>query len=497
MSNQTTYRAFNPATGEPLPGEFSEATPETINKAVQAAEAAFQWLRDCPPHRRGEFLATVATVMRDRQDEIVQRCLAETGYLPSRVIGEFMRAASQLELFGRLASEAVWDVRQNDPADPERTPIPKPAMSRRLVPVGPVAVFGACNFPLAISVLGNDFVSAIAVGCPVVVKSHPSHPGTCELLGEVVHTAMQRCGFPIGTFQLLHGRRPETSIALVQHPKIAAVGFTGSPLGGRALADAILKREHPIPLFAELGSTNPVFLAAHAIQDRCEEVAAGFVDSLSFGNGHMCTKPGVLVVLEHQSPAFEDAVIAKLKLLNSLPMLSGPIAVSFDAGVAQWQDTKGVERLFQCEVPSNEVPSNEVPVDSLGPWHRGPHWFATDANTAIQNNLLHCETFGPVSMLVRCRDETEMLSVANQFHGSLTATVHADQSDQSFIDQWLPIAERFAGRIVRNGWPTGMEVGPATQHGGPYPASLDGRSTSVGYASLERFVRPVCYQNWE
>ena len=234
-----------------------------------------------------------------------------------------------------------------------------------------------------------------------------------------------------------------------------------------------------------------MFLAGHAVQDRCKEVAAGFVESLHFGNGHMCTKPGVLVILEEQSPAFEDAVIAKLKSLDPLPMLSGPIAAGFDAGVAQWQDTDGVQRLFRGEVSGDDVPG-----DSVGPWHRGPHWFATDANTAIQTNLLHCETFGPVSMLVRCRDETEMLSVAKQFHGSLTATVHAEPSDQSFVDLWLPIAERFAGRIVRNGWPTGMEIGPATQHGGPYPASLDGRSTSIGHASLERFVRPVCYQNW-
>ena len=487
MSNQTTYHAFNPGTGEPLPGGFREATPEAIDNAVQAAETAFQWLRGCPPDRRGEFLGKVAAVMRQRQNEILERCLAETGYLPTRVTGEFMRAASQLELFGQLARESVWDVRQNDPADPERTPIAKPAMSRRLVPVGPVAVFGACNFPLAISVLGNDFVAAIAVGCPVVVKSHPSHPGTCELLSEVVHAAIAQCGFPEGTFALLHGCRPETSIALVQHPKIAAVGFTGSPGGGRALADAILKREHPIPLFAELGSTNPVFLAEHAILNRCDEVAAGFTQSLHLGNGHMCTKPGVLVVLEDQSSAFEDAVVEELKRLDPLPMLSGSIAAGFDAGVTQWQDTDGVESLFQ----------RAVPADSVGPWHRGPHWFATDANTAIQKNLLHCETFGPVSILVRCRDETEMLSVADQFHGSLTATVHADPGDQSFVDQWLPIAERFAGRIIRNGWPTGMEIGPAIQHGGPYPASLDGRSTSIGYASLERFVRPVCFQNWE
>lgn len=487
MPNQTTYPAFNAATGEPLPGEFNETTPEAINNAAEAAAEAFEWLRGCPNQRRGEFLATVAAIMRERQDAIVERCMAETGYVEPRVIGEFMRAASQLELFGRLASDAVWDVRQNDPADPGRTPIAKPAMSRRLVPVGPVAVFGACNFPLAISVVGNDFVAAIAVGCPVIVKSHPSHPGTCELLGEVVNAAIVQCGFPAGTFQLLHGRRPETSIALVQHPKISAVGFTGSPGGGRALAEAILKRENPIPIFAELGSTNPVFFAEGAMNDDCEVIAEGFVNSLRFGNGHTCTKPGILVVLEKHSAAFVDAVINHLKTLDPLPMLNGSVAESFDKGVDELKNADGVDVLFQETAPETRS----------GPWHRGPHWFAADANTAIQKELLHCETFGPVSTLVRCRDEDEMIKVAQQFHGSLTTTIHANSGDQSLVDRWLPIAMRFAGRIVRNGWPTGMEIGAATQHGGPYPASLDGRSTSVGHASLERFVRPVCFQNWD
>ncbi|TWU03250.1 aldehyde dehydrogenase (NADP(+)) [Neorhodopirellula pilleata] len=487
------FHAYNAATGQPLAPEFTEASVSEIDQAVRAADEAFEFLRDCPPERRGDFLDAVAETMQARHDEIVERCVAETGYLAARVEGEFVRATGQLNLFANLARRSVWDVRQFEPADPARTPFPKPEMRRRMVPVGPVAVFGACNFPLAISVVGNDFVAAIAVGCPVVVKSHPSHPGTCDLLGRVVADVIERLDFPAGTFSLLHGRRPETSIALVQHPRIAAVGFTGSPAGGRALAKAILERENPIPIFAELGSTNPVFLARSAVERRGDAIASGFANSLRFGNGHMCTKPGVVVALEEQCPGFIAAVTREISNQPRLPMLSGGVAAAFDDGVERLRNDPNLETLYRPQDPQSE--GKDATTANLGPWHRGVHWFGMDASIAIEQNRLHSETFGPVSMLVRCLDEAEMLQVARQFHGSLTTTLHADAGDESFVERWLPIAERFAGRIIRNGWPTGMEIGSATQHGGPYPASLDGRSTSVGHASLERFIRPVCYQN--
>ncbi|WP_404305871.1 aldehyde dehydrogenase (NADP(+)) [Neorhodopirellula lusitana] len=502
MTDQDTFTAYNAATGLPLPGNFAEATAADIDKAVRSAEVAFEWLRECRPQRRGEFLRAVAAKMRLREPEILARCELETGYLPERVRGEFMRATGQLELFAGLAEESVWDVRQFDSGNPDRKPFPQPEMRRRMIPVGPVAVFGACNFPLAISVVGNDFVAAIAVGCPVVVKSHPSHPGTCKLLGEVVDEVVAEMDFPEGTFTLLHGRRPETSVALVQHPGIAAVGFTGSPNGGRALAQACLQRERPIPLFAELGSTNPVFLApgflaSGAVENRLEAIASGFTTSLRFGNGHMCTKPGVVVMLDSQAKAFAEAVVDKMHAGMPMPMLSAGIADAFDQGVAKLADTTGVDELYG---PRSARSDGAVPPDdqaaSFGPWHRDARWFAVDAITAAEQNLLHCETFGPVSLLIRCTDEEQMLWVAKQFKGSLTATLHVDQEDAAFQASWLPIAERFAGRVIYNGWPTGMEIGAATHHGGPYPASLDGRSTSVGYASLDRFVRPVCYQGW-
>lgn len=494
------FYAFDAATAQPIEPGFVEATEAEIDLAATQAADAREWLAQSEPARRAELLEQVADAMEARQSEIVQRCVTETGYLPERVVGEFRRATGQLRVFAKLTRERYWDQRQIAAADPKRelapgVIVPRPEMRRRLVPVGPVAVFGACNFPLAISVVGNDFVAAIAVGCPVIVKSHPSHPGTCEILGQVVCETVERLGFPAGTFALLHGRRPETSVALVQHPAIAAVGFTGSPVGGRALAEEVLRRERPIPIFAELGSTNPVFITALALDERCESIANGFAESLRFGNGHMCTKPGVLVVPKDVCDRFVEQVVSVMVQQTPLPLLNGGVAEAFDRGTADYRSVTGVQTLYEGVVCDESE-------RSFGPWHRGPHWYAVDASTAMENHevhrsgLLHSETFGPVSLLVQCRDKEEMLAVAKQFHGSLTTSLHRGSDDDAFTQDWLPIAERFAGRIVYNGWPTGMEIGPATQHGGPYPASLDGNSTSVGYASLQRFVRPVCYQNW-
>lgn len=508
------FHAFNPVTGEPIEPSFREATTGEIDAAAQRAAMAMERLKTLPSQRRADLLRLVAEKMRTREPEIVARCVLETGYLRERVVGEFRRATGQLDRFADLTGRGIWDERQIVSAEPGRELaagliVPRPEVRRRLVPVGPVAVFGACNFPLAISVVGNDFVAAIAVGCPVIVKSHPSHPGTCDLLGRIVSESVEELDLPPGTFALLHGRHASTSLALVRHPAIAAVGFTGSPTGGRALAEAVLQRPRPIPLFAELGSTNPVFLAPSAVENRSEKIATGFTDSVRFGNGHMCTKPGVVVMLDRQCETWIERVTALLASQPPLPLLNASVAESFDRGIAQLESTDGVEILFGDNKSSSRNSSSRI-----GPWHRGPHWFATDALTAINSrdstsnqdlypsdaetpaSLLHCETFGPVSLLVRCQDEQEMLAVAERFHGSLTTTLHADEGDTTFASQWLPIAERFAGRIIFNGWPTGMEIGAATQHGGPYPASLDGNSTSVGDASMRRFVRPVCYQNW-
>lgn len=481
----TSFTAIAAATGEPLPGTFAEATPASIDAAARSAADAFGSLSSLADARRGELLSRIAAGMRDRRDEICQRCETETGYLPGRVAGEFDRAAGQLELFAQLATDRVWDVRHIDPADPNRPLSPRPELRRRMVPVGPVAVFGACNFPLAISVVGNDTVAALASGCPVIVKSHPGHPGTCELLGRVVTNVVAEMELHPGVFALLHGRDPATSIALVTHDAIAAVGFTGSPAGGRAIAQAALRRTRPIPVFAELGSTNPVFITPAALAARCDAIADGFAASLTFGNGQMCTKPGIVVVCGDSSGPWETSVADRFARHVPLPLVGPTVAAGFDQGIEM---LRGLAEIDWLVGPS---------VDSTGPFHRPVHWAAIDADVVLANDKwLHLETFGPVSTLVRCRDESQMQEIASRFRGSLTTTLHAESSDAAFMRAWLDAALRYGGRLIHNGWPTGMEIGPATHHGGPFPASLDGRSTSVGHASLERFVRPVCLQNW-
>ncbi len=479
------YFGVKAASGERLAGAFIDASSTQIANACTLAEEAFTQLSHRRDDWRGQLLEGVAAQMDSQRESILARCKAETGYEAARVAGEFARATGQLRLFAELSRRRVWDRRQIDPADPSRTPMPRQELRRRMLPLGPVAVFGACNFPLAISVVGNDFVAALAVGCPVIVKAHPGHPGTCQMLGEVVSSVASELGLPTGVFALLQGLAPKTSLGLVQNAGIAAVGFTGSPIGGKAIASALLQRPQPIPMFAELGSTNPVFFTAAALDERLEAIADGFAGSLRFGNGQLCTKPSVLVVPTSHERQFADAIVKRLAAAEPLPVLGERIAADFDAGVAKLKSGQGVETL------------HGGPVGKAGPFHRGAHLFRMPASIAIRDDWLHCETFGPVSTIVSCEDQEQWLEVGRCFSGSLTTTLHAEsQQDASLINRWLAVAERFAGRIIRDGWPTGMEIGPATHHGGPYPASLDGRSTSVGYASLERFVRPACYQNW-
>lgn len=479
-----TFAGIEAATGTALPGTFANASTKHVAQACEAADEAFKQLRVRDDGWSASLLRGVADRMDARKDEILSRCGAETGYIPSRVAGEFARATGQLRLFAKLADERWWDERDFDPAEPNRQPIPRQEMRRRLLPIGPIAVFGACNFPLAISVVGNDFVAGIAVGCPAVVKAHPGHPGTCQLLGEIVAQCAEELGLPLGVFSLLQSVAPETSLELVEHPAICAVGFTGSPGGGKAIAECAVKRAQPIPVFAELGSTNPVFITAQALAERGQEIAKGFVGSLGFGNGQLCTKPSILVIPEGSATEFVQAVTDGLSEAPVLPVLGERIAEDFDRGVEKLRSAPGVTSLFSgCS-------------DDGGPFHRGAQWFQMSAEVAIGDNWLHQETFGPLSVLVTCEDETQWLDVARHFHGSLTTTVHVGSGDDEVLGQWLLEAERFAGRIIYDGWPTGMEIGSATHHGGPYPASLDSRSTSVGFHSLERFVRPVCYQNW-
>ena len=466
--------------------KFPEATDEQIHAACESATAAFdEILALSGQRRRGllhDLMIATAAGLIDRRAEVAAVCQEETGYLPARVDGEIDRAAMQLRLFAALAQTEGWQERQYAAASPGATP-PQPAMTRRRVPIGPVAVFGACNFPIAISVIGNDTVAAWVSGNPVIVKSHPGHPRTCDVLGQIAAAAVQSTGLPAGMFGLLHGARPEASIALVEHPGIAAVGFTGSPAGGRALAEAALRRTRPIPVYAELGSPNPVFLTPAALAQRHESIADGFTASLLFGNGQMCTKPALLIAVDDAATdAFVAAAVEKLNAAEPLPLLTDSVARGFDDGVGWLRDHASTTELTAVRVAEGRK--------------RAAVWLQTDLPGADEMDLWTGETFGPVSVIVRVRDPDQMLAAAGRCEGSLTTTVHAVSAQEPWVGRFRAAAERFAGRVIFNGWPTGMTIGPATQHGGPFPASLDGRSTSVGFASVERFVRPVCFQGW-
>ena len=480
------YTAHDASTGQPIAPEFAEATGDRIDAACEAAAGAFDHFASAPDRVRGDLLRRIASVLRDRKSEVVERCRLETGYTPPRVDAEFERAAGQLEMFAGLADRRAWDSTVVDPADPSRPNRPRPELRRSMVPVGPVAVFGACNFPLAISVLGNDLVAAFVSGNPVVVKSHPLHVGTCDLLGQVVSDAVEAEGLPAGVFAIIHGRTNETSLRLVRHPSIAAVGFTGSPGGGVAIARAALERDRPIPVFAELGSTNPVFVTAAAIGERGGSIAEGWVGSLRFGNGHMCTKPAIVIVPESVADDFVAAVGDAAASWEPLPLLGGRIAEDYDAGVERLDAAGDVTRITPGVEPEN----------GPGPWYRTLHLYLADAETMDRHGLWHVETFGPLATAVRVPDD-RWSEMTRRFDGSLTATLHRGDEEEDLESRWVDAVRRFAGRIVIDGWPTGMEIGPATHHGGPFPASLDGRSTSVGFASMERFVRPVCVQRPE
>jgi NADP-dependent aldehyde dehydrogenase len=384
-----------------------------------------------------------------------------------------------LRLFATLIEEGWWLDARIDHADTQRKPIPKPDVRSMLVALGPVAVFGASNFPLAFSVAGGDTASALAAGCPVIVKTHEGHPGTSELVGLIIQQAAQECGAPEGVFSLLHGLR-EVGIALVKHPSIKAVGFTGSARAGRALMDAAAARPHPIPVYAEMGSVNPVFVLRNALAQRPEEIATGLHASVTLGVGQFCTNPG-LVFIEGSSEKFLSKLQALMAGTSAGVMLTASIRDGFRSGVEKMSKASGVCRL--------------VSVDA-GEQRAGAALFVADAATFLQNHELSAEVFGPSTLVVECASRGEMLAAASHLEGQLTATVHAAPGELDANRDLLAILETKAGRILCNGFPTGVEVCHAMNHGGPYPATSDGRSTSVGTRAITRFARPVCFQDF-
>ncbi|WP_435536187.1 aldehyde dehydrogenase (NADP(+)) [Azospirillum sp. ST 5-10] len=477
------FRAVNPATGEALEPAFGGAGAGEVAGACALAQAAFDAYRETGLAARAAFLEAVAEGILGLGDALVDRAVAESGLPRPRIEGERARTVGQLRLFARTVREGSWIGARIDPALPGRTPLPRPDLRLRHVALGPVAVFGASNFPLAFSVAGGDTASALAAGCPVVVKGHPAHPGTSELVGRAVRAAVAACGLPEGVFSLLQGAGTALGAALVADPRIKAVGFTGSRRGGLALMQVAAARPEPIPVYAEMSSINPIFLLPGALAERAADLGAAFVASLTLGAGQFCTNPGLVLAVDGPDlERFLEAAAAAVGGGVAATMLTPGIHAAYDEGV----------RRLAADPRVREVARGQA---CAGPHQCRAALFATDAAAVLADAALQEEVFGASSLVIRCADVAAMAEVAERLEGQLTATVHAGGGDLEAARRLLPVLERRAGRVLFNGWPTGVEVGEAMVHGGPFPATSDGRTTSVGTLAIHRFLRPVCYQD--
>ena len=460
---------------------FSVGTPAHVDAAVQAAETAFETYGVSSRADRAAFLNAIADEIDARGDAITLIGCQETGLPEARLQGERGRTTGQLRLFADHILAGDYLDRRHDPALHERKPLPRHDMKMVQRPIGPVAVFGASNFPLAFSTAGGDTAAALAAGCPVVVKGHSAHPGTAEIVAEAIHAAVARCGMPAGVFSLVQGGRRDVGQALVQHPLIKAVGFTGSLVGGRALFDLCASRNEPIPFFGELGSVNPMFILPGALAARGSEIAKGWAGSLTMGAGQFCTNPGVAVVIDGtDADAFVAAASQALGATGAQTMLTDGIAQAYRSGQARIAENEGVQEVLKTTCQGREAT---------------PYLYQTSGEAWLADPALGEEVFGPLGLVVRVRDEDEMRAVARSLHGQLTCTLHMDDSDTALARAYVPILERKAGRLLVNGFPTGVEVADTMVQGGPYPASTNFGATSVGTLSIRRFLRPVCYQN--
>jgi alpha-ketoglutaric semialdehyde dehydrogenase len=476
VAGETTFLS-TPSTGQAH--RFAVGTPAHIDAAVQAAEAAFAPYAALTREARAVFLETIAEQIELRGPQITEIGCAESGLPAGRLEGERGRTTGQLRLFAAHIRKGDYLDARHDAALPDRKPLPRPEIKLLQRPIGPVGVFGASNFPLAFSTMGGDSASALAAGCPVVVKGHSAHPGTAEIVAAAVLAAIQICGVPEGVFSLVQGGNRAVGEALVQHPLIRAVGFTGSLMGGRALFDLCASRPEPIPFFGELGSVNPMFLLPHAMAARGVAIAAGWAGSLTMGAGQFCTNPGIAVVLDG-ADAFVAAAKAALEPMAAQTMLTDGIADAYRAGQARIAHIDGVDQVIGRADTGRAA---------------SPYLFETTGDNFIANPHLAEEVFGPLGIVVRAKDSAQMLQIAAGLHGQLTCTLHLDDGDTELGQRLMPILERKAGRILANGFPTGVEVCDAMVHGGPYPASTNFGATSVGTMSIRRWLRPISYQN--
>lgn len=484
MGNLKVFYAINPANNEELDGAFANSTTEQVDQAVQKATAAFDIYRKKDKDSIADFLDQIAAEILNLGDALLERCHLETGLPLGRLQGERGRTMNQLKLFATVVREGSWVDARIDTAIPDRSPIPKPDIRHMQLPLGPVAVFGASNFPLAFSAAGGDTASALAAGCPVVVKGHKAHPGTAELVAGAIKKAIEKCNMPEGTFSLVHGNSRTVGEALVKHHGIKAVGFTGSFGGGKALFEYANARPEPIPVFAEMGSTNPVFILPGALKEKAEDIAAGMAGSITLGVGQFCTNPGLSFVQKSNDADFFYGQLAnKMGNIPAGTMLTPDMKKAFDKGV---ESTLGIPKVEEFAVGGAEESPNSA----------SPRIFKTSIKNFFENPALSEENFGPSSVLVEATTKEQFLKAARNLEGHLTATVHGTDADLLEYKELFTVLEKKVGRIVVNGYPTGVEVCHSMVHGGPYPATTAPQSTSVGTNAMKRFVRPVCYQDY-
>ncbi|MHA4896844.1 aldehyde dehydrogenase (NADP(+)) [Pedobacter sp. PWIIR3] len=482
-----TFNAINAATGAVLDGEYQCATDSDIRQALEAAEAAHLEYKNISRDKKVEFLNAIADEIESIRESLVKRAGEESGLPAGRLEGEVGRTTGQLRMFANQAAEGSWVNAVIDHAQPDRKPFPRSDIRRMLVPIGPVVVFGASNFPLAFSVAGGDTASALAAGCPVVVKAHPAHPGTSALVGSAISAAVRKVGLPQGVFTLLFDDGHQVGAALVMHPKVKAVTFTGSFKGGMALLNIAQQRATPIPVFAEMGSVNPVVLLPGVLKSKPEQTAVAYAGSITLGAGQFCTNPGLIFAVK--SPGL-DAFISKLgELIASTPsatMLTSGIHYNYQKLSQEILAEDGVSLITTSDVLNTDLENQSLATVASVP-----------ASVFIANPKLQEEIFGPYSLLVIANDMNELEVAIDALGGQLTATIMAEKDELGNYKSFINKLTDKTGRLILNGVPTGVEVCAAMQHGGPFPATNDNRFTSVGATAIYRFVRPVAWQDWE
>lgn len=477
--SETTFTAFNPTTGEAVEPKFYSASLDELNKAAELANQARIPYSKVSGKDKAKFLRQIADNIEALGDDLLNRASLESGLPYARFVGERGRTCAGLRMFADLVERGDWVDARLDTPNPERQPIPKPDVRSMFRPMGTVAVFCASNFLMAYSVAGGDTASALAAGCPVIVNAHFAHPGTAELVGLAIIEAVKTCGLPEGVFSLIFSKGYEIGQSLVKHPHVKAVGFTGSRKGGRALMDIAAVRPEPIPVYAEMSSVNPIFILPNAMREKSETIATGLHSSVTTGAGQFCTKPGIVVLPETaETTEFKTKFSELITKTQKHPLL-----------------TEGIRDNYE-KMSGERKLENVSASDNLEGFDVNASFFETDAETFLSDSSLEAEIFGPTTLLVDSSKREELLKIARNMEGQLTATIWGTPQDLIEYEDLIDILETKVGRLIFNGYPTGVEVGDATVHGGAYPATSDGRTTAVGTRAIDRFCRYVCYQNF-